>query len=111
MPSAWDHPLGTLSTVISFNYALDYCVYIVYKYSVILAAMDYNMIMLVAIIHILNMLCSHVFNHDGMIKLTIYDNIIPTHPLRMAGEPCGTEPFSIYFADIYSLCSKKKIQF
>jgi len=62
--------------VILFYHALDHCVYMVYEHPVVLAAMDYNMIMLATIIHNLNMLCSHVFNHDGMIKLTIYDNII-----------------------------------
>jgi hypothetical protein len=52
-------------SVISFYHALDNCVYMVYEHSVILAAINYNKIMLAAIIHILNMLCSHVFNHDG----------------------------------------------
>jgi hypothetical protein len=61
---------------ILFYHALDHCVYMVYEHPVVLAAMDYNMIMLAMIIHNLNMLCSHVFNHDRMIKLTIYDNII-----------------------------------
>jgi len=48
----------------------------VYKYPIILVVMYYILVMLAAIIHNLNMSCSHFLNHTEMIYLIIYDYII-----------------------------------
>jgi len=61
--------------VISFYDALDHCVRMAYKHPVILV-IYYIFVMLAAIIHNLNMPCSHVLNHARMIYLIIYDYII-----------------------------------